>query len=67
MSSAAQAAVHDAETRLAQFEIIAGNWLGVDEAAAKAWITSSSLPKEVKERLLHPNDAPPVPAAPSIR
>jgi hypothetical protein len=54
--------IQDQDTRMAQFEIVAGNWMSIDEAAARAWITGSPLPKEVKERLLHHNDgtSPPI-------
>ena len=58
--------IQEDDARLAQFEIIAGNWMGMDETAAKNWISKSPLPKTVKDRLLNKReDAPPIVITPS--
>jgi hypothetical protein len=39
-------------TRNSQIESIVRNWLNTDSSGAKTWIAASSLPDEIKARLL---------------
>lgn len=51
--------IGDADRRANQMENVAEAWLATDAAAARAWITQSPLPDEVKTRLLSPRANPP--------
>src|SRR5262249_10159837 len=44
--------IEDASTRIVQLDWVGRSWLQVDEAAARDWISSSSLPEEMKAQLL---------------
>jgi hypothetical protein len=46
------AMIGDEKMRNGRLENLADNWLRNDEDAARAWIPTSSLPDDVKSRLL---------------
>jgi hypothetical protein len=46
------ASIADEGARHRQMEMVAQNWLRFDSAAATAWINQSSLPQDVRNRLL---------------
>jgi hypothetical protein len=44
--------IEDQKTRQRQIEFVARQWMGIDPAAARSWVTGTSLPEEIKQRIL---------------
>jgi hypothetical protein len=49
--------IQDPAQRANTLENTARQWLAADPAAAQSWIAKSTLPDEIKARLLTPNAA----------